>query len=251
MSFDADLYTLLHRGVPGDVAFYTDLSAPGSRVLELGCGDGRISQALAKAGRHIVGLDNHPGMLALAEARRRDLEIDARERLEYRSGDMRDFNFVERFDAIIMPFTTVFCLTDVEKSACFKRVFTHLNPGGVFALDTYCPAVFDDPDWANDDALEPLTTIIDGERSVEVSEMTVVDQEARIARVTYGHEIGEDAGQHLWCEYVIEHHYCSTDELASRLAASGFADVVASAGFSAKTQGPEAERVVLVARRSA
>ena len=48
------------------------LSAPGQRCLDIGCGDGRYSLALAGAGRVCLGVDLSPEMIALAERRRRD-----------------------------------------------------------------------------------------------------------------------------------------------------------------------------------
>src|SRR5579884_3339455 len=39
---------------------------PHSRILDIGCGNGvPITQALAKAGHHVIGLDSSAGMLAL------------------------------------------------------------------------------------------------------------------------------------------------------------------------------------------
>ena len=249
MTFDAKLYTLLHRGVSGDLDFYTRFCTRGSRVLELGSGNGRISQALAEAGRHVTGLETNPGMLSLAQDRRRSLGQAVQERLQYQSGDIRDFDIEGTFDYAIMPFTTIFCLNRSEKKTCFKRTFEHLKPGGAFALDTYDPQVFDDPDWENDDVLEPLTTIIDGDRTIAISEMTVVDPIHQIARVTYGHQIHHEAGRREWVEYAIEHYYCSVEELTAQLKDAGFVDIESSTGFSQCAGQNDDERVVLQAKR--
>jgi hypothetical protein len=43
------LYSLLHLGgFAGDLAFYASHCADASRILELGCGDGRIGVALCR-----------------------------------------------------------------------------------------------------------------------------------------------------------------------------------------------------------
>lgn len=49
-----------------------ELSAPGDRCLDIGCGDGRYALALAGAGRVCLGVDLSPEMIALAERRRRE-----------------------------------------------------------------------------------------------------------------------------------------------------------------------------------
>ncbi|HEX9546546.1 MAG TPA: class I SAM-dependent methyltransferase, partial [Acidimicrobiales bacterium] len=61
----------VHRRTDGDVAFWLDLatSVPGP-CLELACGTGRVTHALAGAGIEIIGLDNDPDMLTVANARR-------------------------------------------------------------------------------------------------------------------------------------------------------------------------------------
>lgn len=46
-----------------------ELSAPGDRCLDIGCGDGRYALALAKAGRACLGVDLSPEMISLAQRR--------------------------------------------------------------------------------------------------------------------------------------------------------------------------------------
>ena len=47
-------------------AFLDLLPAPGRRTLDLGCGEGRVSRALAQAGHTLVATDSSPGMVAQA-----------------------------------------------------------------------------------------------------------------------------------------------------------------------------------------
>ena len=54
-----------------DVPFWRNLALnAGGRVLELGCGTGRVSLPLARAGVRLVGVDRSSAMLALARQRR-------------------------------------------------------------------------------------------------------------------------------------------------------------------------------------
>ena len=49
-------YDLFSTGLPGDVAFYVaQAQAAGSPVLELACGTGRVTIAIAEAGAQVVG----------------------------------------------------------------------------------------------------------------------------------------------------------------------------------------------------
>src|SRR5215208_1494533 len=67
--------TLGRRDVPfwERLALQTVTAAPPSRqrVLELGCGTGRVTFPLARAGVSIVGVDRSEAMLARAQNRRR------------------------------------------------------------------------------------------------------------------------------------------------------------------------------------
>src|ERR1700677_3975576 len=83
-------YDREHLGDDEDIGFYLSLSrrlAP-RKVLELGCGTGRIALPLAELGFEVIGLDNQPEMLQKAEERRRQARNEIRERLQFFEGDM-------------------------------------------------------------------------------------------------------------------------------------------------------------------
>ena len=73
---------------PGLAAFVPALGAPvldllapkpGERILDLGCGDGVLTQRLIEAGCDVVGVDADPAMVAAARAKGLDARIgDAR-----------------------------------------------------------------------------------------------------------------------------------------------------------------------------
>ncbi|HEY3497118.1 MAG TPA: class I SAM-dependent methyltransferase [Polyangiaceae bacterium] len=54
-----------------------ELLAPraGERILDLGCGTGKLTRALANTGASVVGVDSSPEMLAEARAAHPDLEF--------------------------------------------------------------------------------------------------------------------------------------------------------------------------------
>ncbi|ONH24420.1 SAM-dependent methyltransferase [Pseudofrankia asymbiotica] len=55
--------------VHGEARLCAALVPPGSRVLDAGCGTGRVAIRLAESGYHCVGVDNDPSMLDTARAR--------------------------------------------------------------------------------------------------------------------------------------------------------------------------------------
>ena len=75
-----------------DVPFWRNLALHvAGRVLELGCGTGRISIPLGRAGVDLVGIDRSEPMLARARQRVRRGRLDRRVRLV--RGDIRFLPF--------------------------------------------------------------------------------------------------------------------------------------------------------------
>ncbi len=77
-SFIADYYdeSPIVKGRLQDVAFYRDAAREiGDPVLELGCGTGRITMALAEAGKRVTGLDLSERMLERAAKKRAALMV--------------------------------------------------------------------------------------------------------------------------------------------------------------------------------
>jgi SAM-dependent methyltransferase len=56
---------------------------PGERILDLGCGDGQLTQRIAAAGAIVTGVDNSPEMIRAARARGVVAEIGDAESLPY------------------------------------------------------------------------------------------------------------------------------------------------------------------------
>src|SRR5258705_1592203 len=83
-SFIADYYdeSPVVKGRLQDVAFYRDAARDfGDPVLELGCGTGRVTMALAQAGKRVTGLDLSERMLERAVKKRAALLKEVRVRL--------------------------------------------------------------------------------------------------------------------------------------------------------------------------
>jgi SAM-dependent methyltransferase len=88
-------YDLEHLGDSDDIDFYVSLARKlkPRRILELGCGTGRITLPLAEEGARlgfeVVGLDSQSEMLGKAANRRLQAPPEVRERLALIEADMR------------------------------------------------------------------------------------------------------------------------------------------------------------------
>jgi SAM-dependent methyltransferase len=122
-----------------DIAFYCSAARKyGDPVLELGCGTGRVTMAIAEAGYRVVGLDISERMLERAEEKRARLWREARERVQLIQGDMTQFELGEKFRTIIIPFRPFQHLIETEQQlGCLTSARKHLANGGRLIVDFF------------------------------------------------------------------------------------------------------------------
>src|SRR5947207_3264996 len=88
-----------------DVQFYVDeAKRSGGRILEIGCGTGRVLLPIARAGLEIVGVDAAQGMLDRCATKLATEPTETRRRVELQLGDARNSNLDSKFDLVIAPF---------------------------------------------------------------------------------------------------------------------------------------------------
>lgn len=147
-----DTVTAADARLAGDVDIYAELLAARASVLELGCGTGRLSFALAERGHTVLGVDIAPAMLAQAIAKRAELDPAVARRVEFKRGDMTALDLRQTFDAVICPY---FTLAHVPRGMAWKNTFAtsarHLKSGGVAAFHLPLLEVMRQPGPANPD----------------------------------------------------------------------------------------------------
>ncbi|HEY0073249.1 MAG TPA: class I SAM-dependent methyltransferase [Abditibacteriaceae bacterium] len=135
-----DDYDLEHVGDTDDIEFFVSLlkRLQPKRVLELACGNGRVTlplaQAGAKQGFEVAGLEMVPEML---EAARQKLQESAPDiKVPLMEGDMREWKAESPFDVILTPCSSVCHLLTLEDQlATWRCAYQNLKPGGRFVVD--------------------------------------------------------------------------------------------------------------------
>jgi 2-polyprenyl-3-methyl-5-hydroxy-6-metoxy-1,4-benzoquinol methylase len=102
--------------------------APGTRVLDVGCGVGRWSRLLASRGASVTGIDISPTMIA--EAQRRAERVGVAERCRFKTQDLADLDAGDRFDLVLAVTVLQHILEPRALQASFRRMVEHLAPGG-------------------------------------------------------------------------------------------------------------------------
>ncbi|CAM3143961.1 methyltransferase domain-containing protein [Paenibacillus taichungensis] len=103
---------------------------PKSKVLDLCCGMGRHSLALADAGFQVTGIDLSD--VLLREARNMDTE----HRVEWYHADMRELPLKGGFDAVVNLFTSFgYFREDGEQLRVLRAIRRMLKPGGSYIID--------------------------------------------------------------------------------------------------------------------
>lgn len=94
---------------------------PGERILDVGCGDGALSEVLLNRGATVVGVDGSPDMVAAAKQR----GIDSR------LADAFDLPFEAEFDAVFSNAALHWMKRDPD--AVLRNIRRALKSGGRFA----------------------------------------------------------------------------------------------------------------------
>ncbi|TWU41395.1 Cypemycin methyltransferase [Novipirellula aureliae] len=105
------------------------------RLLEPGCGSGRLVVALARRGYSVTGVDLSQPMLDYLRKRLARQKLTAQVVL----GDMRKMSFRSRFDAAFCTFNTFRHLTtEADAIAHLNNVADQLHAGGIYILGLHC-----------------------------------------------------------------------------------------------------------------
>ena len=99
----------------------------GSRVLDAGCGPGRVGGFLASVGHDVVGVDVDPVLIAAAE--------EDHPGPHWLVGDLAELDLpaagiTEPFDAVVSAGNVMTFLAPSTRTAVLRRLRAHVRPGG-------------------------------------------------------------------------------------------------------------------------
>ncbi len=222
----AHYYDLLHAGFEDDLTFLLSaVSRSGGKVLELGCGTGRLINPLARAGHFVTGIDSSPAMLMIAREKLKSVWSRDHERIHLVQADICHPPFHRQsFHLALAAHNTFMHLKPAEQLTALKAVRDCLSPAGRLILDLANPFVL----WQMPDNsdLEPEQTLDDpvtGE-TVLVSSASRLDEEAQLFQVTWRFEISQTRDHHIQAAtFTTDYHFLFPHEMERLIYDAGFA----------------------------
>ena len=263
-----------------DVAFWRHVALQaGGPVLELGCGTGRISLPLARAGVPLVGIDRSAAMLAFARRRLRRARLA--DRLALVQGDIRFLPFpsaagpegptggpdggraprVRRggpsgppeagsgFAAVMAPYGILqSLLREKDLASTLSDVHRVLRPGGTFGLEL----VADLPSWEEYRQRVSLrgwrgrpggahVTLVESVRQDPARRRTIFDQEFTERR----------GGERRVRRFSLAFRTLTVPQMARRLAAAGFAVTALLGDYRGRAWDERADVWLILAHKPA
>jgi SAM-dependent methyltransferase len=205
----------------------------GKSVLDLCCGPGRCSIALAKRGYSVTGVDKTKYLLDKARVQARAARVE----IEWIQKDMRDFVRPDSFALVLSMFTSFGYFDDRrEDMIVLENMFRSLQPGGACLIDVL--------------GKERLAKILRATSSSLLPDGTMVVER---------HEIFDDwtRVRNEWLvirkgrvkSFKFHHTVYSGLELRDRMEHAGFVGVTLYGNLDGDEYGPNAERLIAIGRK--
>ncbi len=130
-----NLYALEMDTFMEDCHFLAQLVPPRGRMLEMGCGTGRVARHLANRNRSFTGIDISMPMLRLAAAHRHP-------QCTFLCMDILAPAFSKPFDTILIPYHTLNLFTDRDQILrCLQGCREYLPRDGILIVQIFIPSM--------------------------------------------------------------------------------------------------------------
>lgn len=124
-----------HRDDVDNKWFQEQISSVKGKILEVGCGTGRLLMEAHKNGADIYGIDISQPMIDILLSK-----MDKKNYNRISRQNILDFRFDFKFDLVIAPFRVMMhMLEKKDQLKALDNVYNNLNEGGRFIFDAFIP----------------------------------------------------------------------------------------------------------------
>jgi SAM-dependent methyltransferase len=230
-----------------DVPFWRTLALQSNGpVLELGCGTGRISIPLARAGVSLVGIDRSDAMLARARQRIRRGRLGSRARLL--RGDIRALPFrPSSFPLVMAPYGVLqSLLRERDLADTLQAVARVLEPRATFGIEL----VADLPSWNEYQKRVSLSGWRGGPRGAHVTLVETVRQDRARRLTIFDQQFIERRGPRQRTHaFSLAFRTLSVPQMTGRLEKAGFEISALLGDYRGGPWDPRADVWMILARR--
>ncbi|MGO1201239.1 MAG: class I SAM-dependent methyltransferase [Brachybacterium sp.] len=110
------------QDIHGEARLLDAMAGRGARVLDAGCGSGRLGGYLARAGHTVTGVDLDPHLIEVARADHPGARWEV--------GNLAALELPERFDLVASAGNVLAFLSAAERRPALARLAAHLAPAG-------------------------------------------------------------------------------------------------------------------------
>lgn len=205
----------------------------GNSVLDLCCGPGRHSIALAKRGATVTGVDSTPFLLEKAEKKAQEENLE----IEWILEDMRNFRRTNAYDLVLNMLTSFGYFEDKRDDLkVLKNIYASLKKGGVCLLDMVGKELI-----AKD--FQPTISHTQPDGSIIIKRLKIFDEWSRLDNEWIYLRDGKAD------KYNFQQTIYSGQELKDRLIHIGFNSVKLYGNLNGDEYGPDGTRLVAVAAK--
>ena len=187
----------VYRRLPyrGEVELLAAYLPPGSSVLELGCGTGRLTRPLVEQGHAVTSVDNSSEMLRHVP--------DAATKV---CSDIERLDLGRTFDVVLLASNLINAADDATRSEQLAACRRHLAPRGTLLFQRF------DPAWLA--AVEPGPFPSIGEVDIAIER---ADHQGDVVHMSIRYAVGESEWRHHFTARVL-----GDDEIGRALQDAGF-----------------------------
>lgn len=203
------------------------------RVLDLGCGPGRVTLQFARRGARVTGVDLNQAYLDKAAKAANHARLD----VEWVHSDMRAFKTDATFDIAVCLYNTFGYFADDDADAqVMQNIFASLTPDGYFVLDHLGREICE-----HAISLDPYLETRNG---VTVEHRAELRRNNSVLHCEWDITAGDRHDR-----FVTEQYVYSAEEITALIRNAGFGSVECFGGYERTPYTPESDRLLVIASK--